>query len=76
MSGPTQICPDCGLVHNGEHVFCPFFKGAPMPHAYRPKPGMKPRPQNPKPEEKQGEADEKLTQNQRQRKPKEWEIAN
>lgn len=75
MSGPTQICPDCGLVHNGEHVFCPFFKGAPMPHAYRPKPGMDQRPQRPKPEERQGGADEKLTQNQRQRKPKEWEIA-
>lgn len=75
MDGPTQICPDCGLVHNGEHVFCPFFKGEPMPYAPRDKPGMDQRPQGPKPEEKQSGTDEKLNQNQRQRKPKEWEIA-
>lgn len=71
MSGPTQICPDCGLVHNGEHVFCPFYKGAPMPHAYRPKPGMKPRLQKYKLEEKQSQNDQKLTQYQGQRKPRE-----
>lgn len=70
----TQICPDCGLVHNGEHVFCPFFKGEPMP--YKPRPGLKPRPQQPKPEEKQSGDDEKQTQYQRQRKPREWECGN
>lgn len=68
----TQICPDCGLVHNGEHVFCPFFKGNVMPHTHKP---LKPRPQKPKPWGKQSQVDEKLTQDQRQRKPKEWEYA-
>lgn len=75
MDGPTQICPDCGLVHNGEHVFCPFFKGEPMPYAPRDKPGVDQRPRGPKPEEKRSGPDEKLNQNQRQRKPKEWEFA-
>lgn len=68
----TQICPDCGLVHNGEHVFCPFFKGKVMPHTHTP---LKPRPQKPKPWGKQSEGDGKLTQDHRQRKPKEWEYA-
>lgn len=72
----TQICPDCGLVHNGEHVFCPFYKGEPKTYAYnRPKSGLKPKHQKFNPDQTQSEADERLTQNQRQRKPKEWEIA-
>jgi hypothetical protein len=69
----TQICPDCGLVHNGEHVFCPFFKGQVMPHPYEQAPD--PKAQKPKPGEKQGQYDQKMTRDQRKRKPKEWEYA-
>lgn len=72
MSGPTQICPDCGLVHNGEHVFCPFFKGQVVPHAYTP---LSPRPQQTNQGKRQDPCDRRRTQDQRQRRPKEWEYA-